>query len=81
MVLGCFTVLIVYIIKSMMEEIQQLREQDKQYRRALSYIRRHHTHGGVIPTPEDMWLHGRIRKEIAIKAYEDYLGGAVCEND
>ena len=74
-VLGWFGVMIAYIIKNMIEEIRRVREQDKQYRMALSYIRRHHKHGGVIPTPADMWLHGRIRREIGIKAYEDYMTG------
>ena len=74
-ILGLFGVMIVYIIKNMIEDVRRLREQDKQYRLALSYIRRHHKHSGVIPTPADMWLHGRIRKPIAIKAYEDYMRG------
>ena len=74
-VLGWFGVMIVYIIKNMIEDIRRLREQDKQYKMALLYIKRHHKHGGVIPTPADMWLHGRIRKAIAIKAYEDYMRG------
>lgn len=74
-VLGWFCVMIGYIIKNMVEEVRQLREQDKQYKMALSYIKRHHKHGGVIPTPADMWLHGRIRKTIAIKAYEAYMEG------
>ena len=74
-VLGWFGVMIVYIIKNMIEEIRHLREQERQYRMALSYIKRHHKHSGVIPTPADMWLHGRIRKEIGIQAYEDYMKG------
>lgn len=75
-VFGWFGVSIGCIIKNMMEDLRRFRDQDRQYRLALSYIRRHHKHGGVIPTPADMWLHGRIRKAIAIKAYEAYMKGA-----
>lgn len=75
-VLGWFGVMIGSIIKDRMEDLRRFREQDRQYRMALSYIRRHHKHGGVIPTPADMWVHGRIRIAIAIKAYEAYMKGA-----
>lgn len=75
-VFGWFGVMIGYIIKNMIEDLRRFRDQDRQYRLALSYIKRHHKHGGVIPTPADMWLHGRIRKAIAIKAYEAYMKGA-----
>lgn len=76
LVFGWFGVMLGYIIKNMMEDLRRFRDQDRQYKLAFSYIRRHHKHGGVIPTPADMWLHGRIRKAIAIKAYEAYMKGA-----
>lgn len=75
-VFGWFGVMIGYIIKNMIEDLRRFWDQDRQYRLALSYIRRHHKYCGVIPTPADMWLHGRIRKAIAIKAYEAYMKGA-----
>ena len=76
-VFGWFGVMIGYILKNMMKDFRRFREQDKQYKLALSYIKRHHKHGGIIPTPADMWLHGRIRKVIAMKAYEAYMKGEV----
>lgn len=76
-VLSCFGVMIAYIIKNMIEEIRRVREQDKQYRMALSFIKGHHKHCGEIPSPAYVWTHSPqwVKKEIAIKAYEDYLRG------
>lgn len=44
-VLGWLGVMIGSIIKDRMEDLRRFREQDRQYRMALSYIRRYHKHG------------------------------------
>lgn len=67
------------ILKDCIRDYRTAAREDKQYRLAISYIRRHHRHGGEIPTPADMWLHGRIKREIAIEAYEDYTKGVIEE--
>lgn len=63
------------ILKDCIRDYRAVAKEDKQYKLALSYIKRHHKYDGVIPTPANVWLYGGIRKSIAIKAYEDYIRG------
>ncbi len=67
------------ILKDCIRDYRAAAREDKQYRLAISYIQRHHKHGGEIPTPADAWLYGRIKREIAIEAYEDYTRGVIEE--
>lgn len=68
------------ILKDCIRDYRTAAREDKQYRLAIAYIRRHHRHGGEIPTPADIWMYSNgVTREIAIEAYEDYTKGVIEE--